>query len=450
MNRKDYRNYTSKILYFNELKRMENIDIYRTKNDLFTEYTCLFASVNCQIYPLLKSFSFEEELQFYLYLDILTYLPFEKLGYEYLNAKLEKENNNLIKFKYDKIMKLFNYYRMWLDEVKKDNIKLFLNNYYNDVFEINVINLAIISLRLFHRYVTIMNFEGGLASMKIHKKISETLDKITDDVINRNLKEININDYLPEFDYSNKLTNEMIEYIELCLQKEKSPEGIRFNYNNLIYIDHPYKNYFDSKKIYNSNIFYFYCHEYHNVDDTYTSYLEYFVNELKLSREVYFEAHFYEDYDSIIYNPFGKAGFDYLNNKNVLLKELKFNKTMELLHKNLKHDEELIEVEILKIKEFYNDFYNDIVKIDAKGIATIYRRVCVDLEEQIVLNNILTKEEANLYFAKKIKEIINDIKNNNLKEIRLSNYLGESKIKDLNENQIAYLEENFQVIFANN
>lgn len=171
---------------------------------------------------------------------MLTYLPFEKLGYEYLNAKVEKENSNVIEFKYNKIIKLFNYYRIWFNEEEKENIKLFLNNYYNDVFEINVISLAIISLRLFHRYVTIMNFGGKLASMTIHKKISEILDKITNDVNTNNLKEININDYLPEFDYSNTLNNEMIEYIELCLEREKSPEGIRFIYNSLIYIDHPY------------------------------------------------------------------------------------------------------------------------------------------------------------------------------------------------------------------
>lgn len=199
----------------------------------------------------------------------------------------------------------------------------------------------------------------------------------------------------------------------------------------------PAKDYFSSKKIYNSNIYYFYCHEYHKVEDTYTSYLEYFVNELNLSKEVYFEAHFYEDYDSIIYNPFGKAGFDYLkDNKNVLLNELKFKKTMELLHENLERDEKLIKEEILKIQEFYDNFYNDIVKLDAIGIAIIYRRVCVDLEEQIVLNTISTKEEADFYFAKKINEIIQDIKENNLKEIRLSNYLRDSKIKNLDEKQI--------------
>lgn len=93
MERRKYKDYMSKILYFNELKRIGNTDVYQSKNDLFTEYTVLFASVNCQVYPLLKSFSFDDELEFYLYLDMLTYLPFEKLGYEYLNAKVEKENS---------------------------------------------------------------------------------------------------------------------------------------------------------------------------------------------------------------------------------------------------------------------------------------------------------------------------------------------------------------------
>ena len=37
---------------------------------------------------------------------MLTYLPFEKLGYEYLNDELLKENSNVIQFKYNKIMEL--------------------------------------------------------------------------------------------------------------------------------------------------------------------------------------------------------------------------------------------------------------------------------------------------------------------------------------------------------
>lgn len=56
------------------------------------------------------------------------------------------------------------------DEIS-NNIKLFLNNYYNDNLEINIISLATITLRLFHRLVTIMNFGtfvGG--SMGIQKK----------------------------------------------------------------------------------------------------------------------------------------------------------------------------------------------------------------------------------------------------------------------------------------
>lgn len=50
--------------------------------------------------------SLDKELEFYLYLDMLTYLPFEKLGYDYLNNKLEKENSSAIEFKYNKIIEI--------------------------------------------------------------------------------------------------------------------------------------------------------------------------------------------------------------------------------------------------------------------------------------------------------------------------------------------------------
>ena len=94
-----------------------------------------------------------------LNLDMLTYIPFEKLGYSYLNGKLTKENSNVIEFKYNKMIKLLSAADLTVDEELKEKIDYFLNKYYNDVIEIN------------------------------------------------------INDYLPEFDYSNKLSDDMIKYL---------------------------------------------------------------------------------------------------------------------------------------------------------------------------------------------------------------------------------------------
>ena len=119
-------------------------------------------------------------------------------------------------------MKILDEAKFDIDEEIKTNIRYFLNNYYNDVIELNIIGLAIILLRLFHRYVTIMNFGtfvGG--SMGIHKKTSNILDQIVNEVNEKGIKEININDYLPEFNYeNNKLSDDMIKYIDLCLERE--------------------------------------------------------------------------------------------------------------------------------------------------------------------------------------------------------------------------------------
>ena len=133
-------------------------DIYNTKNYIETEYHSLFAKGNCIIYYLFHDFSLDAELKFYLYLDMLTYLPFEKLGYDYLNNELENKNSNVIEFKYNKILKILSDAEFNVNEELDNNIKYFLNNYYNDEIELNIIGLAIILLRLFHRYVTIMNF----------------------------------------------------------------------------------------------------------------------------------------------------------------------------------------------------------------------------------------------------------------------------------------------------
>ena len=222
MERKDYRCFLEHVLYDMKLRRIMMTDIYDTKYYLNTEYLLLFATGNARLYYLHFPFTLDSQLDFYLHLDMLTYLPFEKLGYVYLNNKLEKENCNVIEFKYNKILKILNDAKLNVDEELKNNIKYFLNNYYNDVIEMNIIGFSIILLRLFHRYVAIMNFGtfvGG--TMKIHKKIDSVLDQIVKEVDEKGIKEININDYLPEFDYeNNKLNDDMIKYIDLCLERE--------------------------------------------------------------------------------------------------------------------------------------------------------------------------------------------------------------------------------------
>ena len=157
------------------------------------------------------------KLEFFLKIDMLTYLPFEKLGYDYLNNKLLKENLSVNEYKYNKIIKLCNFHQKILDDELKTDLKTFLNNYYNDVIEINDIGLSIITLRLFHKFVTIMHFSNTLNLTTIHHKIDDILNIVIKDITTNNLKEININNYLPKFDYNNKLNESMIDYLDNCL-----------------------------------------------------------------------------------------------------------------------------------------------------------------------------------------------------------------------------------------
>lgn len=213
MQKLTYFNVPSIIYNWDEYKRACNIDIYGTKNKLEKEYHILFFHTNNKIHKLFNN----SKLEFFLKIDMLTYLPFEKLGNDYLNNKLLKENLSVIEYKYNKIIKLCNFHQKLLDDELKTDLKTFLSNYYNDIVEINDIGLAIISLRLFHRFVTIMNFSETLTLTIIHHKIDDILNTIIKNLITNNLKEININNYLPKFDYNNKLNESMIDYLDKCL-----------------------------------------------------------------------------------------------------------------------------------------------------------------------------------------------------------------------------------------
>ncbi len=213
-----YREFNSNMLWNMELRKILNTDMFETRNELFTEYSILSSGAKRLPLPLFYEVGLDEELAFYLNLDMLTYLPFDKLGYDFLNSKLE--NSSVAEFKYNIIIQIIRKKYPESEDEIKENIKTFLNNYYNDIFEVNVINLAIITLRMFHRYVTIMNFGGPLAMMTIQTEIGKKLKRLKNDIKENDLKEININDYLPEFDFdNNELSSEMVEYIVLCLER---------------------------------------------------------------------------------------------------------------------------------------------------------------------------------------------------------------------------------------
>ena len=76
MKRKEYRDFLQHVLYDMKLRRILMTDIYNTKYYLNTEYLCLFTKGNARLYDLHFPFALDSELDFYLHLDMLTYLPF--------------------------------------------------------------------------------------------------------------------------------------------------------------------------------------------------------------------------------------------------------------------------------------------------------------------------------------------------------------------------------------
>ena len=112
MQKLTYFNVPSIIYNWDEYKRACNIDIYGTKNKLEKEYHILFFHTNNKIHKLFNN----SKLEFFLKIDMLTYLPFEKLGNDYLNNKLLKEYLSVIEYKYNKIIKLCNFHKKLLDD----------------------------------------------------------------------------------------------------------------------------------------------------------------------------------------------------------------------------------------------------------------------------------------------------------------------------------------------
>ena len=153
----------------------------------------------------------DDEIDYYAYLDFLSYIPFEKVGYDYLDERLKKKGKNLFDVRYEHTIKTLTEYFGKIGEETKEDVRQFLNSYYNDdVLELNARNWTIIALRVYQRYDVKRVFDKevsrGGANDLMWRMAKELSDK----------KEININDYLPAFDYSNKLTDSMIAYMKKC------------------------------------------------------------------------------------------------------------------------------------------------------------------------------------------------------------------------------------------
>ena len=212
-----YKAFNGDIVWNMELRSTLNTDIFETRNDLFTEYLILSGSAKRLPLPIFREIGLDEELAFYLNLDLLTYLPFDKLGSEFAKKKLEGELSSV---KAKRILKLIEEKYPDTESEVKDKVKLFFECYESDVLPLDVMSLAIVSLRLFHRYVTIMNFGGPLAMMTVQNLIDKALKQLKKDIIEGELCEIDVNAYLPAFDFeAHTLTDEMSDYITLSLQK---------------------------------------------------------------------------------------------------------------------------------------------------------------------------------------------------------------------------------------
>ena len=82
-----YRSYVSDLLRTNEVRALGTTFLYHTSYDLFTEYLSETSSAAIFGRRLGLEFDGQKEIEFYILLDFLTFIPFGALGREHLKSK---------------------------------------------------------------------------------------------------------------------------------------------------------------------------------------------------------------------------------------------------------------------------------------------------------------------------------------------------------------------------
>ena len=219
MDRKFCRDFNSYILFDAKFRKIQNTYLFQTQYDLATEYASLSALFSSYANTLFDDFGLGDEMVFYLNVDKITYLPFEKFGCDYINQTLE--NLSVADFKYEQIKQILREKFPSNDlTFVEEKVAKFFKNYYCDTQEVDPVGFATVALRVFHRLVTKMNLGERIGGMlQIQKEATFILKNVVKDVQEKKLKEIKVDEYLPafEYEYANLWNNAMAEYLQNCL-----------------------------------------------------------------------------------------------------------------------------------------------------------------------------------------------------------------------------------------
>lgn len=132
-----YREYSSRLIYSTDVRKMANTFLYGTSYDLFTEYQTESSTARVFARRFME-FEGTNEMQFYLLMDFVTFIPFGEAG----RAALAEQGLDVPTLKYTNAKRLLQKEGICLSEEESAKLKEFFDGYANDLQPVTPVGYA--------------------------------------------------------------------------------------------------------------------------------------------------------------------------------------------------------------------------------------------------------------------------------------------------------------------
>ena len=212
----NYRTYISRLLYSNEVKALANKYLYGTRYDLFTEYQSEAAGAKAYVRRIME-FDSQVEIEFYILMDYLTFIPFGQLG----RKTCAERNIDISSLKYDYSMLVLDCEGIRLSDDERHRLKLFFDTYDDDIQPITPVGYANIARRISDRLFNMIYSGECAGSIGKSKLFSYHLRQLVQELFDGELKQFDVGQFLKRFPDLQSLNESQTEYLSEVLNAFK-------------------------------------------------------------------------------------------------------------------------------------------------------------------------------------------------------------------------------------
>lgn len=204
----NYRTYISRLHFSSEVKALANTDLYGTRYDLFTEYQSESSTAKTCVRRIME-FDSQIEIEFYILMDYLTFVPFGQLG----RQKLAEQKVDIPTLKYDYSMLVLDCEGIRLSDDERHKLKLFFDTYDDDIQPITPVGYANIARKISDRLFNMIHIGECAGSIGKAKLLTYHLRQIVQEIFDGELKQFDIGQFLNRFPDLQSLNESQTEYL---------------------------------------------------------------------------------------------------------------------------------------------------------------------------------------------------------------------------------------------